>query len=70
MNYELMWTALKHALIDKSSDDPNNPFYPAVMLVMSGMEWYSDLQEKELKEATEGSKTQQKPLILVKRRGG
>jgi len=53
MNYELMWIALRHALIEESSENPDNPFYPAVILLMSGMEQYSDLQEKELKKATE-----------------
>ena len=58
MNYELMWMSLKHALIDQSHDEPDNSFYPAVTLVMSGMEWYSDLQEKELKKATEQPETE------------
>lgn len=49
MNYKLMWMALRHALIDQSHDDPSNPFYPAVILLMSGMEWYSQLEEKAKK---------------------
>lgn len=50
-DYETMWMALKHALIDLSHDEPDNTFYPAVTLVMSGMEWYSEFKEKEAKEA-------------------
>lgn len=51
MNYELMWMALRHALVEESCERPENPFYPAVILLMTGMEQYSDLQEKELKKA-------------------
>jgi hypothetical protein len=48
VNYELMWMALRHALVEESCDKPENPFYPAVILLMTGMEQYSDLQEKDL----------------------
>jgi predicted metal-binding membrane protein len=58
MNYELMWMALRHALIEESSENPDNAFYPAVILLMSGMEQYSDLQEKELKKTEEPFKTE------------
>ena len=53
MNYELMWMSLKHALVDKSHEEPDTSFYPAVILVMSGMEWYSQLHEEELEKAKE-----------------
>ena len=49
-DYETMWMALQHALIDKSHDEPDNTFYPAVILLMSGMEWFSELKAKEAKE--------------------
>jgi len=58
MNYELMWMALKHALVDKSSDNLENPFYPAIELMMAGMEWYSELKEKEGKEPSKDPKTE------------
>jgi len=58
MNYELMWMALRHALIEESSENPDNPFYPAVILLMSGMECYSQLKEKEGKEPSKDPKTE------------
>lgn len=50
MDYEKMWYALRHALIEQSSDCPENPFYPAVILIMSAMEWYSQEQAKKTED--------------------